>query len=36
VFDAPRLTHIASGHAARAERPGGPARPGEGSRPGPR
>lgn len=36
VFDAPRLTHIPTQRQARSTRPGGPARAGEGARPGPR
>jgi hypothetical protein len=36
VFDAPRLTHVASGQRASTTRTGGPARLNEGARPGPR
>lgn len=35
VFDSPRLTHAKTGEKATTSRPGGPARNGEGRRPGP-
>jgi hypothetical protein len=35
TFDAPRLIHVRTQKAARSDRPGGPARSGEGRRPGP-